>query len=64
MRCKRRLVRDDAGTPSCIVGVAFDVTVDKAQEARLAHAAQTDALTGLANRREFDLRADLAWQLA
>jgi diguanylate cyclase (GGDEF)-like protein/PAS domain S-box-containing protein len=43
-------VRDDQGRPTHYVGMFSDISQIKQQEARLAHLAQHDALTGLPNR--------------
>lgn len=51
VRCDRRLVRHDDGTPEQIVGVVIDITAER-EKRRLAEAeAETDGLTGLLNRR-------------
>jgi len=39
------------GTPTHVLGIAFDITERKEAEALLAHQAHHDLLTGLANRR-------------
>ena len=57
MQCKRRLIRDDRGRPSRIIGVATDVTEQKALQTRYRHQATTDELTGLANRRHLERTA-------
>jgi diguanylate cyclase (GGDEF)-like protein/PAS domain S-box-containing protein len=57
MRCKRRLIRDEQSRPVRIVGVAIDVTEQKALQARYKQQATTDVLTGLANRRSLEVRA-------
>lgn len=41
---------DDAGRPYAIACVGMDVTADREREARLHERAQTDPLTGIANR--------------
>lgn len=53
--CKRRLTRDDWGRPESVIGVVVDITEQKSREAALAAEAATDSLTGLLNRRGFDL---------
>lgn len=47
-------VTDEAGTVTGVVSAIRDVSTRKAREERLAHAALTDPLTGLANRRGLD----------
>lgn len=49
-----RAVLDDAGTVTGVVCAIRDVSIRKAREERLARAALTDPLTGLANRRGLD----------
>ncbi|WP_337137856.1 sensor domain-containing diguanylate cyclase [Sphingomonas aquatica] len=49
---------DDNGELSGWVSAIRDVSVRKALELKLAHAASTDPLTGLANRRRFDTLLD------
>ena len=49
---------DDDGQLSGWVSAIRDVSVRKALELKLAHAASTDPLTGLANRRRFDTLLD------
>lgn len=49
---------DDAGQLSGWVTAIRDVSVRKALELKLAHAASTDPLTGLSNRRRFDTLLD------
>ena len=53
--CKRRLTRDDWGRPESVIGVVVDITEQKSREAALAAEAATDSLTGLLNRRGFEL---------
>jgi diguanylate cyclase (GGDEF)-like protein/PAS domain S-box-containing protein len=55
-------VMDDAGQVTGVVSAIRDVSKRKAHEERLAHAALTDPLTGLANRRGLD--AELTARLA
>lgn len=50
-------VRGDSGMVELIVGLAVDVTEQKATEDELRRLATTDVLTGLANRRHFLDRA-------
>lgn len=45
--------RDEEGCPSRMVGVTLDITDKKLYEVQLQHLANTDALTGLVNRRHF-----------
>ncbi len=47
------LLRDAAGGPTTLVGTVLDVTDQRALEARLAHQATHDTLTGLPNRALF-----------
>ena len=47
---RNTVLRDDAGMPYAIGCVAVDVTEDRRREAQLHLRAQTDLLTGLANR--------------
>jgi cyclic di-GMP phosphodiesterase Gmr len=63
---RNTVLRDDAGVPYAIGCVAVDVTEDRRREAQLHLRAQTDLLTGLANRGAlFDaLRARLAEESA
>ncbi len=51
-----RGVRDAHGKPIGLVNAVRDVSHRKSLEAELTTAALTDALTGLANRRRFDVR--------
>lgn len=53
-----RATIDDMGRLSGWVSAIRDVSERKALEQRLAHAAATDPLTGLANRRRFDAVLD------
>ncbi|MCX7176281.1 MAG: diguanylate cyclase [Proteobacteria bacterium] len=46
-------ILDDRGNPVSILGVTRDITDRKKAEQELARLAQTDPLTGLANRRHF-----------
>jgi cyclic di-GMP phosphodiesterase Gmr len=48
---RNTVLRDDAGRPYAIGTVALDVTHERQREAQLHRRAQTDLLTGLANRR-------------
>jgi diguanylate cyclase (GGDEF)-like protein/PAS domain S-box-containing protein len=56
MRCDRRLLRDEHGKPRLIVGVAIDFTDEHRRLEGLERSAETDALTGLLNRRGLDHR--------
>ena len=47
---------DAAGHPTEVVGLSLDITARKEAEARAAHLACHDPLTGLANRTLFDAR--------
>jgi cyclic di-GMP phosphodiesterase Gmr len=47
---RNTVLRDDAGRPYAIGCVGIDVTDDRRREAQLHRRAQTDLLTGLANR--------------
>ena len=49
---------DDAGRITGVVSAVRDVGHRKSVEQRLAHAAMTDRLTGIANRRAFDAHLD------
>ena len=51
MRCDRRLLRDGAGKPLRVVGVAIDMTEERRRLENMQQNAETDALTGLLNRR-------------
>ncbi|MCL7939291.1 EAL domain-containing protein [Halomonas sp. ATCH28] len=57
-------VRDDAGQVTHYVGIQHDISERKAYEARLAHHASHDALTGLANRTLLEDRLVHDFQLA
>jgi diguanylate cyclase (GGDEF)-like protein/PAS domain S-box-containing protein len=66
-----RLRRDDAGAPAEVVLAMRDATDRKAAESQLLAAyeqmeamAQTDGLTGLANRRRFDELLEREWRRA
>lgn len=50
------VLRDGEGHPIGLIGVLVDVTQRRQLEEQLRHAAQHDALTGLANRAQFDER--------
>jgi diguanylate cyclase (GGDEF)-like protein/PAS domain S-box-containing protein len=47
---RKILIRDGDGAPQYIVSVCDDITEQRANEARIAHLAGHDALTGLPNR--------------
>ncbi|MBL4638672.1 MAG: EAL domain-containing protein [Proteobacteria bacterium] len=49
---------DDSEEPSYYVGVVEDITDAHKLSEQLSHQASHDALTGLVNRREFELRAE------
>ena len=53
-----RGIFDASGNPSGWVSAIRDISQRKSLELRLAHAAATDSLTGLANRRAFDAVMD------
>ncbi len=53
-----RSILDDAGERCGVVSATRDISQRKALELQLAHAATTDPLTGLANRRKFDAMLD------
>ena len=53
-------IRDSQGRVTGIVFVLRDITQERALAAQLQHQATHDALTGLANRREFEQRLRLA----
>lgn len=55
---RARGIADEHGRPSGVVCAIRDISERKLIEAQLSHAASTDGLTGLANRRAFDLRLD------
>ncbi len=57
LRCKRRLIRDDAEAPVRIIGVVIDVTEQRSVQDLYENQATTDPLTGLKNRRGFDAGA-------
>ena len=51
MRCDRQLLRGSDGAPESIVGVAIDISNERALLAASMGEAETDSLTGLLNRR-------------
>lgn len=53
-----RGITDERGRSSGLVCAIRDISDQKQLEMHLSHAASTDPLTGLANRRLFDLRLD------
>src|SRR5262245_36054591 len=50
------VVRDEAGVPSFLIGVAIDITERRQLQDRLWHESRHDALTGLPNRTLFTER--------
>lgn len=56
MRCDRRLLRNPDGTPRRIVGVAIDFTDEHLRLKEFERRSETDALTGLLNRRGLAMR--------
>jgi diguanylate cyclase (GGDEF)-like protein/PAS domain S-box-containing protein len=50
------MVRDEAGAPSFLIGVAIDITERRQLQDRLWHESRHDALTGLPNRTLFTER--------
>jgi diguanylate cyclase (GGDEF)-like protein/PAS domain S-box-containing protein len=61
---RTRGIADEQGRPTGVVCAIRDISERKMVEAQLSHAASTDALTGLANRRAFDRRLDTEIALA
>jgi diguanylate cyclase (GGDEF)-like protein/PAS domain S-box-containing protein len=59
IRCDRRLLRNDQGEPTRIVGVAMDFTDERRRLEELERTSQTDTLTGLLNRRGLDVHYEL-----
>ncbi|GAB3686207.1 EAL domain-containing protein [Salinisphaera aquimarina] len=57
-------VRDDRGQITHFIGVLHDVSVQKANEASLAHQASHEPLTGLPNRGLFEQRLNRACEQA
>ena len=57
LRCKRRLIRNEADKPDRIIGVVVDITEQKRIQDFYEHQARTDPLTGLQNRRGFEANA-------
>ncbi|GAA0578638.1 EAL domain-containing protein [Halomonas salifodinae] len=55
-------VLDDEGNCTHYIGIQQDITRHREQEARLAHQAMHDQLTGLPNRALFDERLDAAFE--
>jgi diguanylate cyclase (GGDEF)-like protein/PAS domain S-box-containing protein len=55
---RARGIGDEQGRPTGVVCAIRDISERKQIEAQLSHAASTDPLTGLANRRAFDVRLD------
>lgn len=54
VRCRGIAIRDEQGKPVRMLGAHNDLTELKELEERLRQMANTDALTGLANRRSFE----------
>lgn len=54
VRCRGVAIRDEQGKPIPMLGAHNDLTQLKELEENLRQMANTDALTGLANRRSFD----------
>ncbi len=54
VRCRGVAIRDEQGKPIRMLGAHNDLTQLKELEENLRQMANTDALTGLANRRSFD----------
>ena len=59
-----RAVTDEAGEVTGVVSAIRDVGHRKSVERRLSHAALTDPLTGIANRRAFDAQLERAIEAA
>jgi diguanylate cyclase (GGDEF)-like protein/PAS domain S-box-containing protein len=59
---RTRAVIGEGGTPVGVVSAIRDITEKKQAEFRLLEAANTDALTGLHNRRAFMDMLDLRWR--
>jgi diguanylate cyclase (GGDEF)-like protein/PAS domain S-box-containing protein len=59
-----RSVQDDTGIVEGVVSVTRDVSARKATEERLSHAALTDPLTQLPNRRAFQIELDAMMEQA
>ncbi len=57
LRCKRRLIRNEADMPDRIIGVVVDITEQKRIQGFYENQARTDPLTGLQNRRGFEASA-------
>ena len=56
-------IHDDAGNPQYYVGIFSDISERKAAEMEVHHQANSDVLTGLANRRSFVDRLDNAIEM-
>jgi diguanylate cyclase (GGDEF)-like protein/PAS domain S-box-containing protein len=59
-----RLLRSPSGEPQEIVSIVRDISDRVRLEEQLRELAQTDGLTGLANRRSFDERLEQEWRRA
>jgi diguanylate cyclase (GGDEF)-like protein/PAS domain S-box-containing protein len=61
---RARLVKDDAGKKLRIDGIASDITGHKQSQEQLYRAAHFDALTGLPNRKQMEIRLQQELALA
>lgn len=60
IQLKKTVLRTPSGEPDCILTLGTDLTEQKQAEARIAHLAHYDPLTGLANRALFTREMDAA----